>query len=74
MVDFINFKHKLRTYVQYKDSFIIEEVIKYCLKRRKSSIIAQIRIGILSLHLETRRFRNVKVEEGGFAKYVIMVM
>ncbi len=51
---------KLRTYILYKKSFI---TVKYCLNRRKGSLTAQIRIGILQLHIKTRRFRNVKVEE-----------
>ncbi len=56
-------KPKLRTYTLYKKSFIIEDYVKYCLNRRKRSLTTQIRIGILPLHIEIGRFRNVKVEE-----------
>ncbi len=56
-------KPKLRTYIMYKKSFITENYVKYCLNRRKRLLTAQIRIGILPLHIETGRFRNVKVEE-----------
>ncbi len=47
----------------YKKSFITEDYVRYCLNRRKRSLTAQIRIGIWPLHIETGRFRNVKVEE-----------
>ncbi len=36
--------------------------VKYCLSKRKRSLIAQTRIGILPLYIETGRFRNVKLE------------
>ncbi len=35
---------------------------KYCLNRKRGSIIFQFRIGILPLHIETGRLRNVKDE------------
>ncbi len=56
-------KPKLRTYILHKKSFITEDYVKFCLNSKKRSLTAQIRIGILPLHIETRRFRNVKVEE-----------
>ncbi len=56
-------KPKLRTYIPYKKSFITEDYVKYCLNSRKRLLTAQIRIGILPPHIETGRFRNVKVEE-----------
>ncbi len=55
-------KPKLRTYILYKMSFITEDYVKYCLNRRKRSLTAEIRIGTLPLHIETGRFRNVKIE------------
>ncbi len=36
--------------------------MKYCLSKRRLSLIAQPRIGILPLHIETGRFRNVELE------------
>ncbi len=55
MVSFITFKSKLRTYILYKKSFITEDYVKYCLNRRKKSLTAQIRIGILPLNIDTGR-------------------
>jgi hypothetical protein len=49
--------------VEFKQTFETEKYVKYCLSRRRRSLIAQIRIGILPLHIETGRFRNLKVEE-----------
>ncbi len=45
-------KPKPRTYIMYKKSFIIEDYVKYCLNRSNKSLTAQIRIGILPLHIE----------------------
>ncbi len=55
-------KPKLRTYIEYKQTFGMEEYLKYCLSRRRPSLIAQTRIGILPLYIETGSFRNVKLE------------
>ncbi len=57
-------KPKLRTYMEYKQTFGTEEYVKYCLSysRKRRSLIAQTRIDILPLHIETGRFRNVKLE------------
>ncbi len=40
-----------------------EDFVKYCLNRKRCSIISQFRICILLLHIETGRFRNVKEDE-----------
>ncbi len=40
-----------------------EDYVKYCLNRNRRSIISHFRIGILPLHIETGRFRNVKEDE-----------
>ncbi len=40
-----------------------EDYVKYCLNRKRHSIISQFRIGILPIHIETGRFRNVKEDE-----------
>ncbi len=55
-------KPKLRTYVKFKENIETESYIKYCMLRRRRSLLAQLRLGILPLHLETGRFRNKKVE------------
>jgi hypothetical protein len=56
-------KPKLRTYNKFKEDIKTENYVKYCIQRRRRSLFAQFRIGILPLHLETGRFRNKKVEE-----------
>ncbi len=40
-----------------------EYYVKYCLNRKRHSIIIQFRICMLPLHIETGRFRNVKEDE-----------
>ncbi len=40
----------------------MEEYVKYCLSRRGQSLIAQTRMDILPLHIETCMFRNVKLK------------
>ncbi len=37
--------------------------VKLCASRRKMSLIAQLRIGILPFYVEIRRFCNVKLED-----------
>ncbi len=37
--------------------------VKYCSFRKRRSLLAQFRLGILLLHIETGRFRNMKLEE-----------
>ncbi len=54
-------KPKLRTYIDYKQTFDTDEYVKYCLSRIWS-LIAQTRIGILPLYIKTGKFRNVKLE------------
>ncbi len=57
-------KPKLPTYVKFKENIETESYIKYCMLRR--SLLTQLRLGILPLHLETGRFRNKKVEDKMF--------
>ncbi len=53
---------KIRTYIEYKQTFDTEEYVKYCFSRRRQSLIAQTSIGILPFHIVTGRIRNVKLE------------
>jgi hypothetical protein len=55
-------KPKLRSYVKFKKSIGCERYL-FIKNRRRRSLLAEIRFGILPLHIETGRFRNVKVEE-----------
>ena len=56
-------KPKLRTYVLFKEEYVTEDFVKYCYSRSRRSLIAQLRCGVLPLHIETGRFRNLKPEE-----------
>ena len=56
-------KPKLRTYVNFKKSPVVEEYVKNVLSRSDRSLIAKFRCGILQLHIETGRFNNTKLEE-----------
>ncbi len=40
-----------------------EDYVKYCLNRKKHSIISQFGISILPLHIEIGRCRNIKEDE-----------
>ena len=54
---------KLRTYVTIKEKFELEEYIKVGLSRKQRSVLAQLRLGILPLHIETGRFVNTKIND-----------
>lgn len=56
-------KPKLRTYKLFKNEYHTEDFVKYCYSRPKRSLLAQLRSGVLPLHIETGRFRNLKPEE-----------
>ena len=40
-----------------------EEYVKYCMSRRKRSLMAQFRMGVLPLAIETGRFRGIALED-----------
>ena len=54
---------KLRTYIQIKNEYKCENYVSMNLSRSIRSYIAQIRCDVLPLHIETGRYRNLKVEE-----------
>ena len=56
-------KPKLRTYVQFKETFETEEYVRHCSSRRKRSLLAQFRMSILPIALETGRFKGLPIEE-----------
>ena len=53
-------KPKLRTYVTFKDTFKTESYLFHFLSRQHRLFIAQLRLGILPLRIETGRFENIK--------------
>ncbi len=55
-------KPKLRTYCLLKDNFATENDVRLNLSRSQRSIMAQIRFGILPLHIETGRFRGLDIK------------
>ena len=48
--------------MQFKEDFGIEKYVKLNLERNQRSILAQLRCGILPIHIETGRFTNIKAE------------
>jgi len=56
-------KPKLRTYVQFKECFEVENYVKLSHHRLQRSLIAQLRSGTLPLNLEIGRFRNLNIED-----------
>ena len=54
---------KLRTYILFKQQYMTEEYVKINLKRRERSVLAQFRLGILPIRIETGRFIGEKVED-----------
>ena len=56
-------KPKLRTYIKFKNEYNVEGYVKYCNSRRKRSLLAQFRMDILPLAIETGRFKGINVNE-----------
>lgn len=55
-------KAKLRTYNSFKEYLCTEKYVKSNLNRKERSLIAQLRLGILPLKLETGRFEKLPLE------------
>ena len=56
-------KPKLRTYVKLKENFGVEKYVQLNLSRSQRSLLAQIRMGILPLSIETGRYSKTKLED-----------
>ena len=56
-------KPKLRTYRLIKESVCCEPYVTFNLDRVDRSFIAQFRLGILPIAVETGRFRNIPLED-----------
>ena len=56
-------KPKLRTYCEIKQLFGTENYVQYYLPKKKRSLCAQIRSGILPLHIETGRWAGIDEED-----------
>ena len=53
---------KLRTYVTFKENFCIEPYVQTNMNRKYRSLIAQLRLGILPLEIETGRWRGLEID------------
>ena len=62
MQEIINTKPKLRTYKLLKDHFNVEKYIKMNLPKYQRCLLAQFRVGILPLMIETGRYQNIELE------------
>ncbi len=58
-----SFSPLLRTYIKFKNDYNVEDYVKYCNSRRKRSLLAQFRMGILLLAIESGRFKGINVCE-----------
>ena len=56
-------KPKLRYYNIFKSDLLPEEYLNLHIQKYQRSLFAQFRAGILSLHVETGRFRNLPLEQ-----------
>jgi hypothetical protein len=56
-------KSKLRLYCKLKDNLDTEPYVKLNLTTSQRSLLAQLRLGILPLRLETGRFTNMKISD-----------
>ncbi len=59
---------KLRTYVLFKENYCTENYctennVKYCMSRQQRSLIAQLRLGILQIYIETGIFRGTQLDD-----------
>ncbi len=54
---------KLRTYVLFKEKSCTENYVKYCMSRQQRSLIAQLRLDILAIHIETGIFRGTQLDD-----------
>ena len=61
----IQSKPKLRTYKLMKYNFEVESYVAYHVPKNYRLILAQLRMGILPLHIETGRYKNVFDRETG---------
>ena len=59
----IQVKPKLRTYTKFKENLVCENCILEIGPKYRRSILSQFRCGILPLHIETGRYRNVPAED-----------
>ena len=59
----VDSKPKLRTYALFKENFCTEKYVLSMLSRKQRSLLAQLRLGVLPLRIETGRYRRLAVEQ-----------
>ena len=57
------YKPKLRTYAKCKEDKCVENYVVVNLTSKERSMLAQLRMGVLPLNLETGRYRNIPADE-----------
>ena len=58
----IHNKPTLRMYLRFKTNLSLEPYVEYHMQKRQRSLLAQYRLGILPLRIETGRYDNTPVE------------
>jgi len=58
----IHRKPKLRTYITFKSTFTVENYVRFGYNKKNRSLMAQIRLGILPLRVETGRYSNIPLQ------------
>ncbi len=57
-------KPKLGTYVLFMENYCTENYVKYCMScQQRSLIVAQLRLGILPIHIDTYKFRGTQLDD-----------
>ena len=64
----IKSRTKLRTYTIFKSTFNTETYLKLNLVKWERSALAQFRLGVLRLEIETGRYKRKKEENGSIRK------
>ena len=63
VIEAIANKPKLRTYRLFKNDLYLEDYVQHRFQRKKRSLLAQFRLGILPLHIETGRYTNTPIDQ-----------
>ena len=61
-------KPKLRSYIKFKSEYEVEPYLKLNLVKWERSILAQFRMGVLPLYIETGRYKNIRNADGTIRK------
>ena len=58
----LDYKPKLRTYKLFKRARYVEKYVTLNLSTKERSLLAQLRMGVLPIHIETGRYTNIPAE------------